>query len=77
MKNIILIYLLLISCVESSLLSAQFPGAEYCHDAYVFCSLDAMNGFAFNTSVTTRSNCVRCCVSYHPYNRSCVAFLRE
>lgn len=77
MKNIILIYLLLISCVESSLLSAQCPGAENCHDAYVFCSLDAMNGFSCNTPSTTKGTCWPSCGSGQPNNRTWWAFLSQ
>ena len=61
MKDIILKYLLLFSCVGSGLLTAQCPGAENCHDAYVFCSLDAMNGFSCNTPSTTRGTCWPSC----------------
>ncbi|MBK9717894.1 MAG: hypothetical protein IPO85_10330 [Saprospiraceae bacterium] len=54
MRDLVLIYLLLFSCVESGLILAKCPGAENCDDVYVFCSLDVMNGFSFNTPSKTR-----------------------
>ena len=77
MKDIILKYLLLFSCVGSGLLTAQCPGAENCHDAYVFCSLDAMNGFSCNTPSTTRGTCWPSCGAGPFVYRWCWAFVSQ
>lgn len=54
MKDIILKYLLLFSCLDSSILSAQSPGANDCGDSYSFCSLEEMNGFTCSSKADIR-----------------------
>ncbi len=69
MRDLVLIYLLLFSCVESNLLLVQCPGVENCDDGYVFCSFGAMNGYSCNTPHTTRGTCWSSCIK-RPYDYS-------
>jgi gliding motility-associated-like protein len=60
--NRVLAFVIFIISVEIEQGVAQCPGSETCEDAYVFCSLDELNGFSCNTPSTTRATCLTYCI---------------
>jgi gliding motility-associated-like protein len=65
LRSFSLVFFLFSVSVRIEQVAAQCPGADQCEDAYVFCSLNDMDGFTCdsegNTPALCYRNCVPCC----------------
>ncbi|MEO6691669.1 MAG: hypothetical protein ABIO44_04950, partial [Saprospiraceae bacterium] len=60
----VIVFSLLLISIKTENIFAQCPGGETCEEAYLFCSLEEMNGFSCTLTSTTPTSCRQGCVGF-------------